>query len=128
MKALIIREEENSTPSIVLDKEKNKMEISGVSLPEDVISFYKPVLNWVDEYLKEPNPETEFNVKLTYFNTSSSKILLEILSRFEQLVTKGLQVTVHWHYPDMDEDLLATGKEFQSMLNASFNFIPFVQN
>lgn len=127
MEALIIKEEEDSTPKVILDKRDNKLEISGVSLPEDVITFYKPVFNWIENYIKDPNSITDFDVRLTYFNTASSKVILDLLSKFEELTAKDLQVSINWYYPEMDEDLLATGKEFKSLLKIPFNFIPYFQ-
>lgn len=128
MDSLIINEEDDSTPKIIFDKEKNHLEISGVSLPEDVIAFYKPVFKWVEDYIKEPNVTTDLNINLTYFNTSSSKAILDVLTMFDELSKKGWQANISWHYPEMDEDLLSTGKEFKSMLDIPFNFIPYVQD
>ncbi len=128
MNALIINENDDSTPKIILDKEKNILEISGISLPEDVIAFYKPVIEWLKEYIKAPNAKTEFSVRLTYFNTASSKIILDILAMFDELIEKGQEASITWYYPEMDDDLLASGKEFKSMLKTPFNYIPYVQD
>ncbi len=49
------------TPRIILDAEKELLEISGRSLPEDVSAFYEPVLNWLNEYAENPNDKTIFN-------------------------------------------------------------------
>ena len=125
MKTLVIKEDE-STPKIILDKENNKFEIEGISLPEDVFTFYAPVFDWIQDYLKEPNLSSELNIKLSYFNTSSSKVILDILSMFDELTEKGLMVSTSWHYLEMDDDMLATGKEFKSMLKMPFNFIPYM--
>ena len=67
----------DDTPTIILDKESGIFEISGRSLPEDVTTFYEPVLNWLDEYQEEANPKTVFAFKLVYFNTASSKLILD---------------------------------------------------
>ncbi len=122
MEPLTIKEGE-ATPKIILDKEKNKFEISGISLPEDVFSFFAPVFAWMEEYIKQPNPNTEFFVKLNYFNTASSKIILDILIKLEEIKKKGFEVSVAWYHLDMDEDILSTGKEFESMLTIPFKFI-----
>ena len=60
----------------VMDKEKNIFEISGKSLPEDVVDFYQPLLDWLNKYRSTPNPKTEFTFKLMYFNTASSAGLI----------------------------------------------------
>jgi hypothetical protein len=124
MTPLVIAEG-TSTPKVVFDSEKGKFEISGNSLPEDVMSFYAPVFSWIDEYKKSPNPQTDFNVRLSYFNSASSKIILEILTSLEEIATKGKAVEIRWHYLEIDEDMLATGQEFESMLKMPFTYIPF---
>ena len=128
MEPLIIPEDEEGTPKVVLDSSKNHLEISGVSLPEDAIGFYKPVFQWIEGYIKEPNPKTVLNINLSYFNTASSKAILDMLTLFDQLAVKGHDMHVNWHYPEMDDELLATGKEFKSMLKTSFNFVSYVQD
>jgi hypothetical protein len=124
MDPLIIKEdkEDNSTPEVILDKENNTFEISGNSLPEDVLGFYMPVIKWLEEYIKQPNPSTKFVLKLNYFNSSSFKVLLDIFTMLDKLLTKGFKIEVEWHYLEMDEDILATGQEFQSLLHMPIIF------
>ena len=38
------------TPKVLFDPDNNIFEISGRSLPEDVITFYQPVIEWLDDY------------------------------------------------------------------------------
>ena len=121
-------EEATSTPKVVLDSNNGKFEISGTSLPEDVMSFYEPVFSWIDEYKKQPNTSTEFHIRLSYFNSASSKIILDILCSLDEIASKGKSVLIHWHYLEIDEDMLETGKEFESMLNIPFTFIPYFQD
>jgi len=126
MEALVIPEDQ-STPQVILDKEKGKFEISGNSLPEDVMGFYKPVINWIENYLKQPNENSQFHVKLTYFNSASSKVILDILTMLEELPQKGNKAEIIWHYIEEDEDMLATGKEFEEMLKVPFTYYPYLQ-
>jgi hypothetical protein len=127
MKALIIIEDtdEGSTPGIILDKENNKFEIVGNSLPENIYAFYDQVFSWIEEYKEQPNPKTKFTLKLNYFNSSSLKALLEIFAKLEEIIAKGYEVEIDWHYLEMDEDLFVTGKEFQGLLKVPFNFIAY---
>jgi hypothetical protein len=116
----------DTTTGIVLDKKLNKFEITGVSLPENVYDFFFPVLTWINDYCLHPNPKTEFHIKLNYFNTASSKIIIEILSILECLPAQGLEVEVIWHYLEMDEDMRSTGREFDSMLKVPFRYVAYV--
>jgi len=117
MNAIEIKDTED-TPKIILDKAKNKFEMSGRSLPEDAAGFYAPVLQWLTEYAASPNPSTEFNIKLEYFNTASSKIILDILGKVESI--KGAKV-LWFHYGD-DEDMQEAGQEFSELVSVPFEF------
>ncbi len=113
------------TPTIILDTEREIYEISGRSLPEDVAVFYDPVLNWLDEYAESPNEKTEFTFKLTYFNTASSKLLLDILLKLEELRENGNDVKILWYYPEEDEDMQEAGEEFNEIVDIPFEHISY---
>jgi hypothetical protein len=113
------------TPKIILDAENELLEISGRSLPEDVSSFYEPVLNWLNEYAENPKKKTIFNFKLTYFNTASSKLLLDILMKLEEMHEKGLDVLIRWHYPEDDEDMAEAGEEYADIVDVPFEQISY---
>jgi len=113
------------TPKIILDAENEVMEISGRSLPEDVSSFYEPVINWLNEYAEKPNKKTILNFKLTYFNTASSKLLLDILMKLEELHEKGHDVLVRWHYPEDDEDMEEAGEEYADIVDVPFEQVAY---
>ena len=113
------------TPKIILDSENEIMEISGRSLPEDVSAFYEPVLNWLNEYAENPNKKTIFNFKLTYFNTASSKLLLDILMKLEEMHENGNDVLIRWHYPEDDEDMEEAGEEYADIVDVPFEQVGY---
>ena len=124
METLRINGTEDS-PRVILDTEDNILEISGRSLPEDVNTFYEPVLSWIEEYAKEPLENTVFNFKLTYFNTASSKVILDILTHFEEMIEEGHKVLVRWHFPDEDEDMQEAGEEYADMVDVPFEMVSY---
>ena len=99
--------------------------ISGKSLPEDVKEFYYPIIDWVAEYAKVPNQETNLKVKMDYFNTASSKMILEILEKFKEILDKGFSVVVDWYYQDDDEDMQDAGEDYAEIVEVPFNFISY---
>ncbi len=107
------------TPGIHLDKAAGKLEISGRSLPEDATEFYKPVLDWLEEYARDPNTSTTFVFKLEYFNTASSKLILDVLYALEDINN----VKVQWHFLEDDEDMEEAGQEFSELVEIPFEFI-----
>jgi len=118
-------ESTEDNPQIILDRESNILEISGRSLPEDVNTFYEPMMSWIEEYSKDPLDTTVFNFKLTYFNTASSKIILDMLTQFEEMIEEGHQVMVRWYYPEEDEDMMEAGEEYSEMVDVPFEMVSY---
>lgn len=106
------------TPKILLDKNNGIFEISGRSLPEDSAEFYNPVIEWLEEYKSNPNGSTDFIFKLEYFNTASSKLILDLLSQLEDIPG----ATIHWYYHEDDEDMQEAGEEFSELVEVPFEF------
>ena len=109
------------TPKIILDKTNKIFEISGRSLPEDSAEFYQPVLDWLSEYANDPLPETIFVFKLEYFNTASSKLILDVLTALEEIEN----AKVHWYFFEEDEDMEEAGEEFSELVDVEFELKPY---
>ena len=115
----------DDTPTVILDAENEIYEISGRSLPEDVTAFYDPILGWLDEYASSPNKKTIFTFKLVYFNTASSKLLLDILMKLEQMHQAGNDILVRWYYPEDDEDMQEAGEEYADIVDVPFEQVGY---
>lgn len=124
MEALRIEQTDDS-PEVILDQQGNRFEISGKSLPEDVVDFYQPVLDWLGEYRTNPNPRTEFSFKLIYFNTASSKLILDILMIFEEMVEENQNILVKWLSLKSDEDMQEAGREYEEMIDVPFEHVTY---
>ncbi len=115
----------DDTPNVILDAQNNIFEFSGRSLPEDVATFYAPVLEWIQEYAKSPNPKTNVVFKLEYFNTASSKMILDLLLKFEEIYKSGKEVVIVWNYQEDDEDMLEAGEEYADIVEIPFQKVSF---
>lgn len=111
------------TPRVDFDPESGTLVLQGVSMPENVVSFYTPVLDWSYRYIKTPAPQTRIDLQLSYFNTASSKMFLEILAIFEELHEAGNDVRVVWYYADNDVDLFEAGEDFKLLLRLPFSVV-----
>ena len=109
------------TPKIILDKTNKIFEISGRSLPEDSSEFYQPVLEWLGEYANDPLPETIFDFKLEYFNTASSKLILDVLTALEDIEN----AKINWYFYEDDEDMEEAGEEFSELVDVEFELKPY---
>jgi hypothetical protein len=124
MEKIIIKGTDD-TPAVILDADSNKFELSGRSLPEDVSAFYAPILSWIDNYASSPNVKTIFDFKLSYFNTASSKIILDIMLKLEEMHQDGKEVLINWYYPSDDEDMLEAGEEYSEIVEIPFEKIQY---
>lgn len=115
----------DDTPSVTLDVANEIFEVSGRSLPEDVAAFYEPILDWLDRYSEEAAAKTIFNFKLVYFNTASSKMLLDILLKLEEMYESGKDVLIRWHFPEDDEDMEEAGEEYADIVEVPFEQISY---
>ena len=112
------------TPAVRSDTNQGLLEITGRSNPENTIEVFKPIVNWVEEYVLNPGENTTINIQLEHFNTSSSKSLIGILKRLEALKTEGRSIVINWYYDADDEDILEAGENFESVIEIPFKMIP----
>ena len=132
MEQLIIEETE-FTPKISLDPEKHIFELEGVSRPEDVMGFYNPIIKWLIEYDDEvlSHSDAKYNIneirviiKLSYFNSASSKSLLQILEIFQRIHVKGFNVNIDFYYDEGDDQMREDGEDLADVVDMQFNFLP----
>ena len=105
------------SPKVELSPE-GKMTIYGRSIMEDPIEFYNQIINWV----KNCQSKTfALDVQLEYMNTSSSKVLLDLLKSIKERYNMN-EVFINWYYESDDEDMLDIGKDFESLVCIPFDF------
>lgn len=98
-------------PNVRFSAATGQCDLDGESYLEDTFSFYKPLIDWVKEYTVTGKPIT-LNVGLTYFNTSSSKSILDLLQTLRQYADEGGDVTINWSIKDWDEDMQQEVEDF----------------
>ncbi len=111
------------TPFVFIDSHQGFMEIKGMSASENAPVFYKPVLDWLDNYGFNPKPVTKVGVSFKYFNTSSAKCILDVLERFANLNNSGIPVVINWYYLKDDEEMQEAGENFSEILELPFNML-----
>ena len=122
MDPLIISSAHDS-PGINFDKEIGKFLIFGKSFPEEAKLCFDPIIYWLQEYANNPNDETKFEIRLEYFNTSTSTMLLELLYILETIILeKKKKVKIIWNYLEEDDDMLEIGKEYSELVKVPFEF------
>ena len=110
----LILEETKYTPSITLNAQNGILELSGKSYPENTFEFYKPMMDWVEEYFNgNEQDKTVINIEIIYFNSSSSKLFFDFFDLLEEAHNNGKAVEVNWIYDSENEAALEAGEDFQ---------------
>ncbi|MBN1158143.1 MAG: DUF1987 domain-containing protein [Bacteroidales bacterium] len=122
----IVIESTTKTPAVSLDAESGILEIKGRSIPENSIEFYKPLVDWLEEYARNPAKKTQVNVHLEYFNTSSSKCILDLFKKLESIYKAKNEVVINWYYEEDDEDMLEAGEDYESIIRVPFKMVEIV--
>lgn len=122
----IIIDGTTKTPAVKLDAENGILEIKGRSIPENSIEFYKPIVDWLEDYAKKPVKRTQVNIQLEYFNTSSSKCILDVLKKLESIYKAKNEVIINWYYEEDDEDMLEAGEDYESIIRVPFKMVEII--
>lgn len=111
------------SPEIDFDFQNLKFHLRGESYPEDVTSFYNPILEKLTTALEGASGKSvEFNFELIYFNSSSAKVIMGIFDQLEEAANDGADVTVNWHFDAEDDTMEELGEELaEDLVDAKFN-------
>lgn len=109
------------TPTIEFNSTEGYLLVKGRSIPENSIEFFTPFLEKLDNYVSSPLAHTEVDFQLEYFNTSSSKCILDILRLLKKIQTNGGNVTINWYYDEYDEEILESGQDYSHIIDIPFD-------
>lgn len=100
-------------PTVNFNAETGVCELAGESYLEETVEFYTPLLKWLEEYTTVEKRPLTFNFKLTYFNTSSSKRILDIMLMLKEYEENGGAVVANWFIEDDDSDMEDEVEDFK---------------
>lgn len=114
------------TPEIVFSREDSALSIKGSSFPENTYDFYQPIFSWVNEFLGSGEFRSlKVNMDLNYYNSSSSKVFMNLFHLLDDHLRTGKSLVVNWYYDPDDQDSLEEGEDFGAGLESlPFNLVP----
>lgn len=124
MAFLLEKQKTGSTPYVLVDEEKQYMKFEGESFHENVIGFFSEVNNWLKDYLETDFTSLTFDCELQYFNSSTAKLLLNMLLEMDEYASGEKKVTVNWVTTEDNDIIIECGEDFQEeMSNLEFNLV-----
>lgn len=100
------------TPNVDFNASTGKCLLSGESYLENTVEFYKQLNAWLEEFFTTKKP-LDFHFSLSYFNTSSSKAILQLMNLLKKYEDSGATVAVTWHYNADDEDMREEAEDYE---------------
>ena len=92
-------------PTVRFNAKTGICEIEGESFLEDTVEFYRHLVDWLENYIDEVKGPMALIIKLSYFNTSTSRSILDILNLLKDYEDDGGEVVVNWHFDENDVDM-----------------------
>ncbi len=114
-----------NTPEIELIPAEGILRIEGRSIPEDPGEYYDVIMQKMEDYYKNPQKVTRFDIKLEYINSGSSKYMLELLRIAKKHYDLGSDCIVNWFYEEDDESILELGQHYKNTIKIPFKMVDF---
>ena len=115
-----------TSPEIDFRFDQHVLSLRGESYPENAAAFYAPVIGQLNAWLQTcRSAAITVEVTLTYFNSSSTKMLFSVFDALDRAASSGNGVQVNWYRDEEDETILEFGEELQTDFTAiKFNDCP----
>jgi hypothetical protein len=107
---------------LIMKEEEGVIELQGVSRWNGTLSYYQELLDWTEEYSRNPK-DTTVNVNLDFIDPSSAELLSLFFKKLVKVRKKGYQLNVNWYYNESLENSKAYGYVFAKVSKIRFNFI-----
>jgi hypothetical protein len=112
-------------PSVNFNSQTGICELSGESFLEDTVEFYNPLIKWLKDFTGNVKKPLAFIIKLTYFNTSTSRCILDMLNVLKDYEEQGGEVVINWHFDENDVDMEEDIEDYMIDTGLDINLIPF---
>lgn len=97
--------------------------ISGRSIPEDSVTFFQPLVNWIEKYITNPEEITRVDLKIEYINSGSNRFIFNILRLLDESYKQGNKVVISWLYEEDDETIKNLGQDFKALIEVPINLV-----
>ena len=114
---------DRSHPTVRLDIEQEIFQIYGISIPENAIEFFTPVISWIKGSMAQIPDNAVFSFCLSYFNSSSLKAIYMALQEIKKGIEAGKKIQIEWYVEEDDEFMADAGETFSDMIEVPFKVV-----
>ncbi|SAK98019.1 hypothetical protein AWB76_07481 [Caballeronia temeraria] len=108
-----------TSPEVDFRFDQHALSLKGESYPENAAAFYAPVIEQMQAYLAgNAGAIVTIDVALTYFNSSSTKMLFSMFDALDEAAQSGSRVLMNWYHDEEDETIAEFGEELKSDFRA----------
>jgi hypothetical protein len=93
-----------TTPEVTLDKKEGTAFILGRCLCSNPHNFFKPMIEWAQDYVQNPQQVTTVIINGDYINTGSSMALRQFLGILAHVQFTGRKIIIKWYCDKADEE------------------------
>lgn len=122
MKALKLKGSKDE-PKVMFDNQRGELFMGGSSLPENVIEFFNPIMQWLNEYKINATPTTQMDFNFDYLNTASTNMMARIIETLEEVGNQSEDVIINWYYSSGDYDMKELGSDLLEETKCKYNII-----
>jgi hypothetical protein len=116
-----------SSPEVDFRFDAHRLSLRGESYPENAAAYYGPIIQSLRDYIAtlDAGNEVSVDVAMSYFNSSSTKMLFTLFDLLNAAAADGRQIALNWHFDVDDETMLEFGQELRDDFPAlKFNSLP----
>jgi len=102
-----------SSPEVDFRFDEHRLLLKGEAYPENAAVFWGDIIAALHGYLAQVEPRQQINIQvaLSYFNSSSTKMLFSLFSALNDKALSGNVVMLDWYHDADDDTIFEFGQE-----------------
>ena len=113
-----------SSPEIDFRFDERTLSLKGEAYPENAAVFWGEIIQAVRQFMEQDTASEPItvDVALTYFNSSSTKMLFSLFDVLNDKASTGTPVILNWYHDEEDDTIYEFGQELcEDFTDLTFN-------